>query len=640
MSWMTAASASSTHMNSTELVRDLTNRTRPRRNSDKRAVPLFSTELAGPVRQAILRTRQNLLSEQCGNGIWCGRQRTDASLAALSIVWLAYTDRAQSELAQQCASAILELQLPEGGWSRAPGVVADVNTSTQAYFALKLVGIDPTSSSLVRAREVIRNLGGADAADATTRMILTLFGQINYEHCGRAASEQPLFELEQARQTSSATILARKPVCKIECERGVRELFTKRPCDWPATKASKRERMMSCNPADIEELPFDELIWHMIALHANGASLDGDQMQACEQQFSELIVVDEDDYAAWPDCDPRLLADTALAAKSLMASGLLAEHDAIGAALVVLCRKPGHDRSTTSQLCSVLAALPLANAPTNDAGSLPPEFEVFGDWSHDDVNPHMWEASPTPMNLDQWNTASASERFPTGVLNKTMGNICDELIARQNLDGGWSADRRGVSDPTVTGNVLEALANIENESAQLSLDLAVEYLKESQQGDGSWRSAIGAEQIRATSSAILGLAAAGVLSDDDAIAAGLNWLVVEQQSNGGWREGSSDENPSPTSWAVLAFVAAGKSNHKACRRGIHFLVEAQGDDGRWTDSNFAVYDALLDRWIHNDLHSTASPLLALSRWAVSAASAQTAANPELSLRLVGVSADE
>lgn len=611
-------------MSSTELVRELTNRTRPCHDFSKRAAPLFSTELASPVRQAILRARQHLLSEQCNDGTWCGPQRTDASLASLSIFWLAYTDRAQTELAQQCAATILELQLPEGGWWRVPGDAADVSASVQAYFGLKLVGVDPASSSLVRAREVIRGLGGADAADATTRTILALFGQISYEYCGSVASGQPLFELEQDGKSPITTILDRKPVCRIGCERGVRELFTKRPCDWPVAKLSNLKQVRHCDAGKIEELPLDELIWHMIAVHAGGVSLDDDQMQACEQRFSELVVADEDDYAAWPNCNPRPVVDTAIAAKSLLASGLMLANESIKAAVGYLCRGANHDRTTTTQLCSVLTALQLANSPTSDAGNLPPEFEVLGEWSHD---------------AEEWNN-----EFDLGecgsVAQAEVLNLCDELVSRQNSDGGWSDVARGVSDPIVTGHVLEALAEIENTSARLSIDLAVEYLRESQQGDGSWRSAMSAEPIRATSSAILGLTVAGVLSEDDSIAAGLNWLLVEQQYDGGWREGSDHSNPLPTSWAVLAFVAAGESNHKACRRGVHFLVETQGDDGRWTDTNIAVYDAALDRWIHNHLHSTVWPLLAVSRWVVSAMSAQAEPTGELSLRLVGVSADE
>jgi squalene-hopene/tetraprenyl-beta-curcumene cyclase len=612
-------------MNSTELVLDLTNRTRPRRDANWRATPLFRTELVGPVRQAILRARQHLLADQRSDGAWLGRQTTDASSTALVVFWLAYTNRANSELAQQCAAAILELQLPEGGWSRTPGGPADVSVGVQAYFALKLVGIDPTSTSLVRAREIIRTLGGADTADATTRIILALFGQIGYEHCARATSGRMLFDFECARQTPYATILARKPICKTGCEHGVRELFLNRPCDWPMVAKRDLGGVHEAGATQIDELSFEQLVWHMIALHSDGVSLADDQMKACDWRLGELVIADDDDNAARPICSPRPIADTAISLESLLASGVSPAQEAIGAALDIVCGETGRRRSTTptTHLCKVLSALQLTNAPAVDAGYLPPEFELLGDWSQDT---NAWTSEINQSSADS--------------VKNLVAELCEELIVRQNSDGGWGDLELSVSQPHVTSSVLEAIANCEHTNTRSSINRAIEYLRESQQGDGSWLNVNQAEPIRATSSAIRGLTAAGVPSEDDVIAAGLNWLVVEQQRDGGWREGTGNTNPSPTSWVVLAFVAAGESNHKACRRGIHFLVDAQGDDGRWTDANFAIYDAALNRWIHNDLHSTAWPLLALSRWAVTAMSARSEASGELSLRLVNVSADE
>jgi squalene-hopene/tetraprenyl-beta-curcumene cyclase len=116
--------------------------------------------------------------------------------------------------------------------------------------------------------------------------------------------------------------------------------------------------------------------------------------------------------------------------------------------------------------------------------------------------------------------------------------------------------------------------------------------------------------------------------------------VVEQQLDGGWREGEEDSSPSPTAWVVLAFIAAGKSNHRACRRAVQFLVDTQQDDGGWAEPSFAVYDIQSSRWIHNALHATTWSLLALSRWAMAAVSAQSEPTAELSLRLVGAAADE
>jgi squalene-hopene/tetraprenyl-beta-curcumene cyclase len=159
-------------------------------------------------------------------------------------------------------------------------------------------------------------------------------------------------------------------------------------------------------------------------------------------------------------------------------------------------------------------------------------------------------------------------------------------------------------------------------------------MRSHQRADGSWAHADGSQQILCTSAAIRGLVAAGATTDDDSFAAAANWLVVQQEPTGGWN-GSATE----TAWALLALVAAGKAHHVATRRGIDFLVDFQDDDGGWIDSRFVERDPLVNHWFRNELHGVAWPLLALSKWAVAASSAQPAAADEISLRLVAATSD-
>ncbi len=225
-------------MNSTEPVHRIATGARPWPVTETRSAPLFCTELAGPVRTAILRARQFLLSEQRGDGLWLGRHATDASLPCLLIFWLNYTERERGELAQQCAARILELELPAGGWSRSPDGLLDVSTSAQAYLALKLVGIDPSCERLARARAEIRRHGGADAADATTRFILALFGQIGYDDCPAVLPGELLFRANSVLHGPLAIVSSQRTVCEVGIERGVRELFIRQPRDWPALRCA------------------------------------------------------------------------------------------------------------------------------------------------------------------------------------------------------------------------------------------------------------------------------------------------------------------------------------------------------------------------------------------------------------------
>jgi hypothetical protein len=81
-------------------------------------------------------------------------------------------------------------------------------------------------------------------------------------------------------------------------------------------------------------------------------------------------------------------------------------------------------------------------------------------------------------------------------------------------------------------------------------------------------------------------------------------------------------------------VAAGQPTHATALRAVRMLIAAQIDHGGWEDERLVSYNETNGRWSSNSLHATALPLLALSRWAVAAASAQSATAASPSLRLV------
>ena len=612
-------------MNSMELVRYRLTGARPRPTQEKRSVPLFGTELAGPVRSAILHARQFLISEQRHDGLWVGRQSADASLASLLVFWLAYSGREHSELAQQCAATILKSQTPSGAWSRSPDGSDDLSVSVQAYFSLKLVGIGASSERLARARQTIRKLGGADAADARTRLLLALFGQIDYSYCPGESQERMLFERSCQSRDPQAIVRAQRPVCEIEVERGVRELFIGQACDWPLLRSSYSEQTEPSRPVDVRELRFDELVWHMFALRALGVSTESDELQAAEERLIELVVVDDDCDSALPQHHVKPLTDTAIVVRSLIASGLSRNHAALLEATDTFCSmsRVGYELSGAADLCANLSFRHSISEGLGDQDELPPNIEVRWGWSEDE---------------------DATARDVTGEADSDSETAAttEQLRALQNADGGWG---EGKSSPCVTGMVLQEIFNRNDVASLSTVGRAIAYLKNSQCADGSWLGGSGFAQIYATSCAIRGLLAAGVSAEDEAVAAGVNWLIVHQLIDGGWCElplGDRGEfgphsSPSPTAWALLALVAAGKANHPAVRRGVSFLVDSQADDGRWHEQELVHFDAAGDRWIGNDLYSVALPLLALSRWAVAAISAQSAPAGELSLRLADVS---
>ena len=116
-------------------------------------------------------------------------------------------------------------------------------------------------------------------------------------------------------------------------------------------------------------------------------------------------------------------------------------------------------------------------------------------------------------------------------------------------------------------------------------------------------------------------------TDDPAIVAGADWLLVHQQACGGWGESpDSYESPhlrgqgtptaSQTAWAILGLVAAGMERHPAVARGIRYLTVMQNDDGTWDEAEFTGTGFPRVFYLRYHYYRIYFPLLALSQWAV------------------------
>jgi squalene-hopene/tetraprenyl-beta-curcumene cyclase len=70
---------------------------------------------------------------------------------------------------------------------------------------------------------------------------------------------------------------------------------------------------------------------------------------------------------------------------------------------------------------------------------------------------------------------------------------------------------------------------------------------------------------------------------------------------------------------VLGLVAAGLADHPAVVRGIQFLVDRQAKDGTWDEPEFTGTGFPQVFYLRYHYYPIYFPLLALSRWAASAA---------------------
>ncbi|MEX2091090.1 MAG: prenyltransferase/squalene oxidase repeat-containing protein [Pirellulales bacterium] len=661
-------------MNTTDLVHYFSADDSPRRAVERPALVPSHYELAAPVRNSILRARHHLIDQQRLDGSWAGRKSGDVSSLSQLVLLFTYLGREQTELVAHAARAIRRDQTSEGGWSLAPDGPLDLQASVLAYFALKLAGEDAGQPDMSRARQSIRERGGADATDAATRLWLALLGQIDYDHCPPIAPEWlltapltgSLTATDERRLAAFSVVWSLRPRREVELARGVRELFVEPSRNWfaasdylapqPATAlagvwswcerigfvplrkwALDRANLLLAEPAAetaCGDADFRDLAWQWIALAALGYRQETPAIAACEGRMERLIAVDVQADEARSQPETSLTADTALAIEALHASGVGVDEPPVAAGLKWLI---DHRVSPACQSNSAreMAAVQRALARLHD-GDDPPDV-----------------ALPPNLQLATRRSQRSTQRskLPAILLRQLGEDLYQEFHARQRPDGGWSpwgwssgggADvncrSRGVirasarqsddeSAPDATGAMLELLSFQDRDLIVPMIRRADAFLRSVQRGDGSWHSAAGVRLIHGTTWAVRGLIAAGAAADDPVVAAGVNWLLVHQQESGGWGEAvvgdaserdfvAAEPTAIQTAWAVLALLAAGHADHDATRHGVEFLVAAQLEDGRWCDAQLTERDSAAGAWYRNDLHSDALPLLALARWAV------------------------
>ena len=141
------------------------------------------------LQRSIDRARDGLLAQQRSDGHWVGELQGDTILESEFILLMAFLGREDEPPLKKAARYLLTHQQPGGGWANYPGGPADLSVSVKAYFALKLTGHNPDADYMRRAREVIRELGGAIGCNTFTKFYLALLGQFPYENCASVPPE-------------------------------------------------------------------------------------------------------------------------------------------------------------------------------------------------------------------------------------------------------------------------------------------------------------------------------------------------------------------------------------------------------------------------------------------------------------------
>ena len=204
----------------------------------------------------------------------------------------------------------------------------------------------------------------------------------------------------------------------------------------------------------------------------------------------------------------------------------------------------------------------------------------------------------------------------------------DKDVTRHWLEDMPFADHNAILDPTcsdLTARTLELLGYIGFNPGRPLVRKAIDYLRATQEDDGSWYGRWGVNYIYGTWQVLRGLRAIGQDMTQNWILRGRDWLESCQDDDGGWGEScASYEDPdlkgqgpstaSQTAWALMGICACGDLDRPSIQRGLRYLLSTQRPDGAWDEPEITGTGFPRVFYLKYDMYRQNFPLLALATY--------------------------
>jgi squalene-hopene/tetraprenyl-beta-curcumene cyclase len=624
-----------------------------------------------PVRLAIHRAQQNLLRLQHPDGYWCGELMVDATLCSDYILYMHWSGKLDPVLQDKCIAHIRRRQLPDGGWNIYENGPSEINATVKAYFALKLGGTPPDAPWMREARAAALRLGGIPRMNTYAKLYLALLGQFPWKYLPAIPVELILlpdwlfFNIYEMSSWSRAMLMPLailnhlKPTRQLPAELHLHELF---PAGLEHTDLSlpRNEKFFSLGNFFISatelfrvfESPgmaflrdkalekakawmmdrmgegsdglaavFPAMLNSIIAMRALGYPDDDPLLQKAVRDFEGLFVDDPEDFRIQPCLSP--VWDTAINVVSLVESGLDSMSEPVQRAANWLYTKEVRIRADWTKK----NPHPIASG-----------------WAFEFNNNYYPDTDDTAMVLIGLRMIGSKTEEDAAQYQQMFQRALDWLLSFQCRDGGWAAfdrdvtkrwledvpfaDHNAILDPTcsdLTGRTLELLGYIGCDGHCRRVQRAIQFLKDTQEEDGSWYGRWGVNYIYGTWQVLRGLRAIGVDMKQDWLVRAREWLESCQNEDGGWGEtcasyddpmlkGKGPSTASQTAWAVMGLCAAGGVHSKPVQRGIEYLLHGQNRDGSWSEPETTGTGFPKVFYLKYDMYRNNFPLLALATY--------------------------
>jgi squalene-hopene/tetraprenyl-beta-curcumene cyclase len=139
-------------------------------------MPSTTVEARSGAELALERAREHLLSLQDDAGWWRGELQTNVTMDAEDMLLREFLGVRRADETERSAAWIRSQQRDDGTWANFHGGPAELSTTIEAYWALKLAGDSPDAGHMRAAAEFIRREGGLERARVFTHLWLALFG--------------------------------------------------------------------------------------------------------------------------------------------------------------------------------------------------------------------------------------------------------------------------------------------------------------------------------------------------------------------------------------------------------------------------------------------------------------------------------
>ncbi|KAI9375931.1 terpenoid cyclases/protein prenyltransferase alpha-alpha toroid [Aspergillus egyptiacus] len=525
--------------------------------------------LAEEARQSLQRAANYSFNRQHSDGHWCGELKSNATITAEYVMLRQALGLDLSVDRDHLIGGFLSDQNPDGSWGLAPHIPGDISTSVEAYFALKLLGVQPDTTPMRRAREFILSVGGVAKVRIFTRIFLATFGLFPWNAVPELPAELILLPAAAPVSIYRFSSWARSTVVPLLIISHHRPIFS-----LPNGKSTVNDFLdeLWCNAA-VKTVPYTPAIWEMLktdivalaftlvdsVLHMLGGLRYSPTRSYARRKCIDWILDHQEEEGDWagiyPPMHGGLLAlclegykpDDPPMRRGLEALERFAWYDR-GGKRIQACVSPVWDTIlTTVGLCD--AGIPshrTASAITwvKARQLVGPE----GDW-------RVYQPNITPGGFsfeyfNRWypdvdDTAAAilamvkqdpQCRDPSTSL--VVRRAVEWILGMQNRDGGWGAfdvhndrlwlnkipfsDMDSLCDPStadVTGRILEAFGLLMQGAAankygitadlidgmNLACDRAITYLARTQEPTGAWYGRWGCNYIYGTSNVLCGL---------------------------------------------------------------------------------------------------------------------------------------